>query len=611
MDPVADDHDAKRVLRVVGLFQLQHVPDVDQGDVLVGQAEILPVLHRVDLFPAQGQAPVDPGQGEGIGLPGDLHDKRADHRQGQGQFQVEAEPFAGPGDGPDDAPHLVDHAVDHVQPHAPAGNFGDLVPGGKAGQEQEFHEFRLGQLVEHLGAGEALAEDFGPEVVQVDPPAVVGDGDHQHPRPVGRLQPEGSGFGLPRRGPGLGGLDAVIQGVAQQVAQGGFQLLQDVPVHLGGLAHDIEPDLFPQLPGQVPHHPRKGLDAVGEGPHPDADNLVVKAVREVFRGAGEPFQPVDPAHQLLTAIPGPLPGLVDGMADLGVRVPRLRHLLEPLQGRKEFRMVFLQGHQGIVEGGQPPDGHHHLAGQRHEALDLAGGHPDHPVRPGRLFAFPPGFRRRGRRRPGPRLRSVRRFFLRRRGRRGFGGRLGFRRRRRFVRNRFGRRFRRGSRWGRFRRFRRPSPGRGAVRLARGMDPDDGGGQIVDLLLMAGKPVLVAVPGGVGDPVEHIHALQEHVHRLGGEGEFSLLGGDEAVLHGVGQLDRRIQFHDPRAPLDGVGRPHQGLDGIRRARIVFQGQESLVEGGGVHLHLGPEQVEHGEVAQVRAAAVDHWTLRVRL
>ncbi len=177
----------------------------------------------------------------------------------------------------------MDHAVDHVQSDAPAGNLGHLIFGGKTGQKEEFHEFRFGEFVDHLGAGQAFAEDLHPEFVQIDAPAVVRYGDHEHPRSMGGFQPDGAGFGFARRRPLPGCLHAVIQRIAQEVAQGGFQLLQDVPVHLRALAHDGEAHLLPQFPGQVPHHPRKGLDAVGKGPHPDPDDLVVEAVRQVFR----------------------------------------------------------------------------------------------------------------------------------------------------------------------------------------------------------------------------------------------------------------------------------------------------------------------------------------
>ena len=68
------------------------------------------------------------------------------------------------------------------------------------------------------------------------PAAVVGDRDEQHAGAVAGLQTDRAGCRLARGRATLGRLEAVIDGVADQVRQRRFELLEDVAVDLGVLA---------------------------------------------------------------------------------------------------------------------------------------------------------------------------------------------------------------------------------------------------------------------------------------------------------------------------------------------------------------------------------------
>ncbi len=69
--------------------------------------------------------------------------------------------------------------------------------------------------------------------------------------------------------------------------------------------------------------------------------------------------------------------------------------------------------------------------------------------------------------------------------------------------------------------------------------------------------------------QEVDAPEEDVDVLRPEDQLALLGRDEAVLHGVGNPDRGVQPHDPRRPLQGVRRAHQGLDRLGRGRLALQ------------------------------------------
>ena len=86
--------------------------------------------------------------------------------------------------------------------------------------------------------------------------------------------------GLARREAHLRRLDTVIDGVAQQVIQRCFELLENVAVHVGGLAANLERHRLAKALGQIPHHAREAVQAIGEGAHAAHDGLVVEAVGE-------------------------------------------------------------------------------------------------------------------------------------------------------------------------------------------------------------------------------------------------------------------------------------------------------------------------------------------
>ena len=212
---------------------------------------MLLALELVQVLAVEHENAVDPVQGEGIRLAGDLHEQGTDDRHGDRQLEHEPRPLAGPAGDPDRAPHRVHHALDHVEPDAPAGDLGDLFLGREAGQEEE---------VEQLGLAEPAAIAA---VVSPRSTTLARSRSRSMPRPSSlrmicsiparwrasrRIGPHRR---LAGRAAVLGHLEAVVQRVADQVVERRLEPVEDVAVDAGGLADDLEPRLLAELAGQV------------------------------------------------------------------------------------------------------------------------------------------------------------------------------------------------------------------------------------------------------------------------------------------------------------------------------------------------------------------------
>ena len=110
------------------------------------------------------------------------------------------------------------------------------------------------------------------------PAAVVGHGDDDFGAELHGMQSDGAVRRLSGRGALVGGLDAVIDGVADQVQQRIGELVQHAAVHFGVQAACFPPHLFALGAGQVTHRPVK-LVADGAIPAPSASGSLGPAGR--------------------------------------------------------------------------------------------------------------------------------------------------------------------------------------------------------------------------------------------------------------------------------------------------------------------------------------------
>ena len=97
----------------------------------------------------------------------------------------------------------------------------------------------------------------------------------------------------------LGQLEAVVQGVADQVVERRLEPVEDVAIDAGGLTGNLEPSLLAQLPGHVADQPREAADAVGQRPHPAGQHFMVQPAGKVLAAAGELLDRLDRLAQPL------------------------------------------------------------------------------------------------------------------------------------------------------------------------------------------------------------------------------------------------------------------------------------------------------------------------
>ena len=296
---------------------------LDQADELVVEQDVRLALELADLLAVDHQDAVDPAQGEGVGLAGDLDQQGTDDRDGDRQLEDEPRPLAGPAGDPDRAPHRMHHVLHDVEPDAAAGDLGDLLLGREAGQEEEVEQLGLAEPTGHRGGGQPALDDLGAEPLEVDAAAVVGEDDLEHPRAVAGLQADGRHRRLAGGAALVGRLDAVVQGIADQVVERRLEPVEDVAIDAGGLAVDLESRLLAQLPGHVADQPREAADAVGQRTHPAGQHLVVQPAGEVLAHAGECLDALDRLGQALQVVGGPRPGLGQPLVP-GRRQPRPR-----------------------------------------------------------------------------------------------------------------------------------------------------------------------------------------------------------------------------------------------------------------------------------------------
>src|SRR5262249_27435972 len=146
---------------------------------------------------------------------------------------------------------------DDVHAHATTGDVGGLGRGREAGGEDQLHRGPIVHAIGHFLGDDLLVYGARLELVRVHAAAVVLDGDDDVVLLVPGRQLDGPGFGLAAGLALIRHLQAVVDGIAQQVNDGVVDLLDDRAVELRFLAFDDEIDLFVQLAGQVAHQTRE------------------------------------------------------------------------------------------------------------------------------------------------------------------------------------------------------------------------------------------------------------------------------------------------------------------------------------------------------------------
>src|SRR5262249_3849850 len=129
---------------------------------------------------------------------------------------------------------------------------------------------------------ETLPHRFRLEKIGVDPAAVVAHLDVDEPASMVRVEREPAPWRL-GAGATLGfRLDAVGDGVLQEMEDGPAHLLDDDRVHLDGFAARLEADVLAGRPGKFPDLSRDPREHLPHRHQPGARDLAAQAAREAL-----------------------------------------------------------------------------------------------------------------------------------------------------------------------------------------------------------------------------------------------------------------------------------------------------------------------------------------
>ena len=474
---------------------------------------MLAAFEPLDLVLRQLERPDDVGERKGVGLAGDLHQQRADDRERHRQLQLKPRALARLGRDANGAAHLLDHVLHDVEADAAAGHVGDGGLHREAGQEQELEQLRLAQRARRVTGGEVARDDGVAQLLEIDAAAIVGHDDLERAGAVARLDPHQALRRLARRLARLRRLDAVIDGVAQQMAERRVELGQNVAVHLRRAADDLELHPPAERAGEIAHHARQALDAVGERPHAAGQRFLVEPMREVDGAPVEHLELGQPLRQEL---------LVLDHAALRLGERRLRRIVgRPLRPARRSTISSVLASSCCSRFSRSSDSANGLT-QRDSTSDS-------PARLSRRFRFSADTRstrseaRRPREAGPPGPCSAAASSALRRGRR--------------------------------------APSSTAV-AAGGVAREDAGerGQPqIDFGLLLVLPLADLRLRRVRDARQQVGGAEQQVDVRLPQRQPSLLRRDETVFHRVGDADADGEADDPRRALERVGRPHAGLE----------------------------------------------------
>ena len=119
----------------------------------------------------------------------------------------------------------------------------------------------------------------------------------------------------------LGGwLDAVVDGIAQQVGQRRFQALQHVAVDLGVLTFDVQAHLFAQRAAEVAQHAGLATQHIGEGTHARGQGQVIELLGALTTMPDEVVEQLLMRLQLLLAFDQQVAALVEQRLGGGIQL---------------------------------------------------------------------------------------------------------------------------------------------------------------------------------------------------------------------------------------------------------------------------------------------------
>ena len=169
----------------------------------------------------------------------------------------------------DRAFQAVQHGLHHVQADAATRDLGDLVRGAEPGPEDQCKNFSFSQPVRFVRGEKAFLHGLGFDFVRVNAGPVVGNFHDNLIAVVIRSEMDGSARRLSVSHPLFGALDAMTDGIADQVGQRFGDNIEKTLVQIGLLAAHHQCHFLAALLGHVAHHPGKAAEQLLDRHHAD------------------------------------------------------------------------------------------------------------------------------------------------------------------------------------------------------------------------------------------------------------------------------------------------------------------------------------------------------
>ncbi len=284
--------------------QVKYSGRLDQAHGLIVEHRVLFTLELAQVIAVEHENAIDPAQGKGIRLAGDLDEQGTDDRHSDRQLEHKSRSLAGAAGNADRAAHRVHHALNHIKPDAAAGDLGDVLLGREPREEEKIEQLGLAEPGGHRGGGQPTLDDLGAQSLQVNAAAIIGKDDLEHPRSMARLQADGPDRGLAGCAAVVRRFETMVQCIADQMVERRLEPIEDVAVDAGGLTDDLKPRLLAELTSQVTNQAWEAAHAIGQWPHPAGQDFMMQPAGNVLADTGKLLNRLDRLTQTLQILGG-------------------------------------------------------------------------------------------------------------------------------------------------------------------------------------------------------------------------------------------------------------------------------------------------------------------
>ena len=174
----------------------------------------------------------------------------------------------------DAAAQRGDFAFHHIHAYAPAGHGGNVVSGGEAGLEDHLGELGIGGF--HPGREQAKGFRLGANFFQVEAGPVVLQRQHDFVAFLPCAEQDFAEFRLACGAASLRVLQAMNNGVAQQVFQGRSDLFQNRAIKFKFAIADVDLGALAQFARGLPDDPVKPFRNAVDRHHPHAQQILLQ-----------------------------------------------------------------------------------------------------------------------------------------------------------------------------------------------------------------------------------------------------------------------------------------------------------------------------------------------